>query len=71
MTEYYLCPSLSYDCLGNLDKYKLARLPLGVSKVLAKQMDKSVMKFCLVRTRLMIETSATHHILSLPPFTEC
>lgn len=72
MTEDYLSPSLSPDCLGNIDKYKLARLPLGVSKVLVKQMDKSVIKFCLVRMgRLMIETSATHHNLSLPPCTVC
>lgn len=49
MTEDYLSPSLSPDCLGNLDKYKLARLPLGVPKVLVKQMDKSVIQFCLVR----------------------
>lgn len=39
MTEDYPCPSLSPGCLGNLDKYKLARLPLGVSKVLVKQTD--------------------------------
>lgn len=54
MTEDYLSPSLSSDCLGNLDKYNLARLPLGVSKVVVKQMDKSMIKFRLVRTRFMI-----------------